>query len=38
MRVAAGGSLVTARGLRFDLAVRFGGEGTTVLAGTALRF
>lgn len=38
MRVAAGGSLVTTRGLRFDLAVRFGGEGTTVLAGTALRF
>jgi hypothetical protein len=34
----AGASLVTARGLRFDFAVRFGGEGTTVVAGTALRF
>jgi hypothetical protein len=38
MRGAAGGSLVTARGLRLDLGVRFGGEGTTVLAGTAIRF
>jgi len=38
LRGAIGGSLVTAKGLRFDLAVRFGGEGTSVLAGTAIRF
>jgi hypothetical protein len=37
-RAAVGGSLVTAKGLRLDLAVRFGGEGTSVLAGTAIRF
>ena len=34
----AGASLVTARGVRFDFAVRFGGEGTAVIAGTAVRF
>jgi hypothetical protein len=37
-RASAGASLVTAKGVRFDFAVRFGGEGTTVLAGTAVRF
>lgn len=37
-RATAGASLVTAKGLRFDFAVRFGGEGTTVVAGTAVRF
>jgi hypothetical protein len=38
LRAAVGGSVVTAKGLRLDLAVRFGGEGTSVLAGTAIRF
>lgn len=38
LRGAVGGSLVTAKGLRLDLAVRFGGEGASVLAGTAIRF
>jgi hypothetical protein len=37
-RATAGASLVTARGVRFDFAVRFGGEGTAVVAGTAVRF
>jgi hypothetical protein len=38
LRGAVGGSLVTAKGLRLDLAVRFGRDGTSVLAGTAIRF
>jgi len=38
LRGAVGGSLVTAKGLRLDLAVRFGAEGASVLAGTAIRF
>lgn len=38
LRGAIGGSLVTAKGLRLDVAVRFGAEGATVLAGTAIRF
>jgi hypothetical protein len=35
---AVGVSLVTQRGLRFDLAGRFGGERPAVLAGAAARF
>ena len=38
LRGSVGGSLVTAKGVRLDLAVRFGAEGTSVLAGTAIRF
>jgi hypothetical protein len=38
LRGAIGGSLVTAKGLRLDLAVRFGAEGASFLAGTAIRF
>jgi hypothetical protein len=38
LRGAVGGSLVTAKGLRLDLAVRFGAEGASLLAGTAIRF
>jgi hypothetical protein len=38
LRGSVGGSLVTAKGLRLDLAVRFGAEGASVLAGTAIRF
>jgi len=38
LRGAVGGSLVTAKGLRLDLAVRFGAEGASLLAGTAVRF
>jgi hypothetical protein len=38
LRGAVGGSLVTAKGLRLDLAVRFGAEGASILAGTAIRF
>ena len=38
LRAAVGGSLVTAKGWRLDLAVRFGAEGGSVLAGTAIRF
>jgi hypothetical protein len=38
LRGAVGGSLVTAKGVRLDLAVRFGAEGASVLAGTAIRF
>jgi hypothetical protein len=38
LRGAIGGSLVTAKGVRLDLAVRFGAEGASVLAGTAIRF
>jgi hypothetical protein len=37
LRGSVGGSLVT-KGLRLDLAVRFGAEGASVLAGTAIRF
>ena len=38
VRGAVGGSLVTAKGLRLDVAVRFGAEGSSLLAGTAIRF
>jgi len=38
LRGSVGGSLVTAKGVRLDLAVRFEAEGTSVLAGTAIRF
>jgi hypothetical protein len=38
LRGAVGGSLVTAKGVRLDLAVRFGAEGASVVAGTAIRF
>ncbi len=35
---AVGGSLVTARWLRFDVTGRFGGERSELLVGTAVRF
>jgi hypothetical protein len=38
LRGAVGGSLVTAKGLRLDVALRFGAEGSSLLAGTAIRF
>ena len=38
LRGAVGASVATAKGLRLDLAVRLGGEGTIVLAGAAIRF
>jgi hypothetical protein len=38
LRGTLGASVATSKGVRLDLAVRLGGEGTAVLAGTAIRF